>query len=55
MKLFLLGLAILFYWALIMDLTIQAMHKSNAKVKNKKGGEMIHGFRHVLKSPRTNW
>lgn len=33
MKLFLLGLAILFCWAFIMDLAVQAMRKS----KKKKG------------------
>lgn len=31
MKLFLLGLAILFCWAFIMDLAIQAMRKSKKK------------------------
>ena len=37
MKLFLLGLIILFGWAFIMDLAVQAMRKNNEKVKNKKG------------------
>lgn len=31
MKLFLLGLAILFCWAFIMDLAVQAMRKSKKK------------------------
>lgn len=36
MKLFILGLAILFCWVFIMDLAVQAMRKSNEKVKKKK-------------------
>ena len=37
MRLFLLGIAILFCWAFIMDLAVQAMRKN----KKKKGEESI--------------